>query len=61
MRSLILISRCKNAYDIYLKKISSLSYAPDVYVVYRNGRKIEDAPSSFKTIKEAENYIKEVA
>lgn len=59
MKDLILVARCKNAYDIYLKKVSSLSYAPDVYVITKNGRSVKDAPL-FETVADAESYIREL-
>ncbi len=59
-RDLILVKRCEKACDIYLKKVSSLTYAPDVYLVYRNGRRYLSAPE-FSMLEQAVRYVKEVA
>ncbi len=60
MRDLLLAERLNNGYDIYLRRVSTLSYAPDVYALYQNGRLVKDAPL-FATINEARRYAKEVA
>ncbi len=45
-------------YDIYLKHVSSLTYAPDTYKVAKNGCFIN---KDFASPDEAREYIKEVA
>ena len=59
IRNLVLVERCNNACDIYLRKVSSLSYAPNEYAVFQNGRAVKGA--SFGCIDDARAYIKEVA
>ena len=59
-RDLVLVKRCEKACDIYLRRVSSLTYAPNVYLVYRNGRKDLSAPE-FSTLEQAALYVKEVA
>ena len=51
-----LVKRCANGYDIYLRFVSTLSYAPSVFVISLNGRFIKGAPEC-KTLEEAEQFI----
>lgn len=55
IKTIVLAKRCENAYDIYLKIVSTLTYAPNCYVVYKNGRIASD--KVFSTIDEAESWI----
>lgn len=49
-----LYERCSDGYDIYLDNASSLSYVPNKYLIYKNGR---NTGISFNTPEEAREYI----
>ncbi len=50
--------RLEKAYDIYRSHSSSLSYDPDTFFVTLRGRTVA---SGFTSIREAEDYVKEVS
>ena len=54
IKTIKLVKRCKDGYDIYYKYVSSLSYAPNVYTVAKDGRMQKEEIASQK---EAEDYI----
>ena len=57
MQLVELKERRSDAYDIYIKKVSTLSYWPDTYFVTLNGRVVADG---FSSIEEARAYINDL-
>ncbi len=54
-----LVKRCANGYDIYLRHVSRLSYAPNVYAISLNGRFLRNTPT-FATLIEAEDCVRNI-